>query len=320
MNPKTLTLIIASIFIIGIVIAGVGAERIISNLEGINLPESFIAGTEVQANFSFDYLNINENVPDSPLIIKIDINCSDEGENCPLNDCSVWKGDFELKNNFIKRWWIYPWIKRESIPLYCYENSPLTINHPQEGSTTLEVPNGTFYCYNINYKNLDLDEHDEVFLNILSDPALYPGQYNITASLYYLQEEYIHLVVTPIVSHVPYGQNTTVKFNMSFEIKGGNAIRMKMSDLFEGYYSSEGITFTIGGANYTVEELNARLVYNETNYSVGNEYNYTQDAIVFPTYNGIAKGSAVFMMDVKDYMKPGTYHGTYQFNVTKEEP
>jgi len=98
---------------------------------------------------------------------------------------------------------------------------------------------------------------------------------------------------------------------------------MKMSDLFEGYVS-DGISFTIGGANYTVEELNARLIYNETNYSVGNEYENwtkedgTKDPIVFPVYDGIARGTAVFMMDIKDYMAPGNYHGTYQFDVTQE--
>ncbi len=306
MKQKTLTLIITSIFIIGIVVAGVGAERIISNIEGIYI-EDFIAGSEVQANFSYDYIKgLEENTENSPAILDLTIESNDL--NYP-----VWKNDFEI-NGFVKRYGWLGFIKE--IPFNCSEESPQTITY-SIGSETVYPENGTFYCYN-EEGNLELDRHDEVFLNILSDPALYPGQYNLSASLYYLQEEYIHIDITPIVSHVPYGKNTTVKFNMSFEISGGNAIRMKMSDLFEGYYAPNEIIFTIGGANYTVEELNARLVYNGEDYFVENDYNYSQPPIIFPVYNGIARGSAIFMMDIEDYMEPGTYHGTYQFDVTKE--
>ena len=309
MKQKTLTLIIASIFIIGIIGAGVGASRIISNFDKIYI-ENFIAGSEVQANFSYDYIKgLEENTENSPAILDLTIESDNE-------DYPVWKNDFEI-SGLVKRYFILGFFIKE-IPFNCSEKSPQTITY-SIGSATVYPENGTFYCYNED-GNLELDRHDEVFLNILSDPALYPGQYNLTARLYYLQEEYIHIDITPIVSHVPYGKNTTVKFNMSFEISGGNAIRMKMSDLFEGYYAPDEIIFTIGGANYTVEELNARLVYNGEDYFVGNEYNYLQPPIIFDNdINGIVRGSAMFMMDIKDYMEPGTYHGTYQFNVTKED-
>ncbi len=304
MKQKTLTIIFGMIFLIGI-IAVVGADRIISNIDGIYI-DDFIAGSEVQANFSYDYIKgLEENTENSPAILDLTIE-SNSG------DYPVWKGDFEI-DGFVKRYWWLGFVKE--IPFSCSEESPQTITY-SIGSATVYPKNGTFYCYN-EEGNLELDRHDDVFLNIKSHPALWPGQYSLIAQLYYLQEEYINVEVTPVVYHVPEGENTSVEFNISFEISGGNAVRMKMSDLFEGYVS-EGISFTIGGANYTVEELNARLIYDEIDYPVGSEY-WTGEPIIFSTdSDGIVRGTAVFMMDIKDYMEPGNYHGTYQFDVTQE--
>ena len=313
-QTKILTIIVG-VFLIGIVIAGGTVINISEYLE--IAPSSFIAGSTATANFSFDYPDISEIYPNqedyAPLMIKVNITSEDQ-ENYP-----VWKNDFYLSGSMINHGtWFSP---DQEYNFNCHEND-FTYYYNQKPYKMTNIPDGTFYCYNPGWlKMMRIDSRNDVTLNILSHPALYPGEYNITASLYYPQEEYINVKVTPIVSHIPYGKNTTVKFNMSFEISGGNAIRMKMSDLFEGYSPSEGISFTIENAtNYTVEELNARLVYNETNYTIGNDYNYTQDAIIFPVYDGIARGSAIFMMDIKSYMKPGTYYGTYQFNVTKEGP
>lgn len=307
MKQKILTIIFGMILLIGI-IAGVGADRIISNTGEIYI-EDFIAGSEVQANFSYDYIKgLEENTEDSPAILNLTI--ISHGENYP-----VWKNDFEI-NGFVKRYFIFGLFVKE-IPFSCSETSPQTITY-SIGSATVYPTNGTFYCYNED-GNLELDRHDDVFLNIKSHPALWPGEYSLIAELYYLQEEYINVEVTPIVYHVPEGENNPVEFNISFEISGGNAVKMKMSDLIGGYYP-DGIGFIIGGANYSVEELNARLVYNGTNYSVGNEYeDWTKEPIIFPTGDdGIARGSAIFIMDIKDYMEAGNYHGTYQFDVTQE--
>ena len=314
MKHKTLTIIMVSILLIGIT-AGVGADRIISNLDDKIYIQNFTAGSEVQANFSYNYIKgLEENTEDSPAILNLTIKSHDE-------DYHVWKGDFVEINGFVKRYFIFGLFVKK-IPFNCSEKSPQTISY-SIGSAIVNPANGTFYCYNED-GNLELDRYDDVFLNIKSHPALWPGQYSLIAELYYLQEEYINVEVTPIVYHVPEGENNPVEFNISFEISGGNAIRMKMSDLFEGYVS-DGISFTIGGANYTPEKLNARLIYNGTNYSVGNEYeNWTKEdgtknPIIFPTDDDrIARGTAVFMMDIKDYMASGNYHGTYQFDVTQE--
>jgi len=312
MKQKTLTIILGMIFLIGIVTAAGTIINISESLE-IN-PSSFIAGSKTTAEFSFDYPDISEQYPNqednAPLMIKVDI-ISENQTSYP-----VWKGDFELNGAMVnKGWFVLP---DTYYSFNCYEND-FTYYYNQNPYDLINIPDGTFYCYNPQFLEMREGSSNDVTLNINSNPALWPGKYNVSVGLYYPQEEYIHIDITPIVSHVPYGQNTTVKFNMGFEISGGNAIRMKMSDLFEGYYAPNEITFTIGGANYTTEELNARLVYNNVNYSVGNDYNYSQPSIIFDTgIDGIARGSAMFMMDIKDYMEPGTYHGTYQFNVTKE--
>jgi len=316
MKSKTLTIIVVSILLIGIVTAAGTIINISESLEII--PSTFIAGSTTTAEFSFDYPDISETYPNqedyAPLMIKVNISSLEE--NYP-----VWKNDFELDGSLLnKRWWILP----DTLYYFdCYEDD-FTYYYNQQPQEITNIPDGTFYCFNPGFSAMRIDSSNDVVLNILSDPALYPGEYNISVGLYYPQEEYINIEVTPIVYHAPEGENSSVEFNMSFEISGGDAIRMKMSDLFEGYVS-DGISFTIGGANYTVEELNARLVYDGINYSVGNEYeNWTKEGggdepIIFDIgIDGIARGTAVFMMDIKDYMAPGNYHGTYQFDVTQE--
>ncbi len=115
--------------------------------------------------------------------------------------------------------------------------------------------------------------------------------------------EFILVDITPITSNVPFGENSTVEFDINFTIRGGDAIRMKISDLS----SSEG-------AIYTPEQLNARLVYNGTEYPVRN--NYLGDKIILPSTPAGAKGNVKFKMDVKSYMVPGNYHANYQFEIT----
>ena len=115
--------------------------------------------------------------------------------------------------------------------------------------------------------------------------------------------EFILADITPIISNVPFGENSIVKFDINFTIRGGNAIRMKISDL----NNNEG---TI----YTPEQLNARLVYNGTEYPVRN--NYIGDKIILPSTPAGASGNVKFKMDIKSYMVPGNYHADYQFEIT----
>ena len=188
MNSKTLTTIIVSVFVIGIMAAGfTSADRIIDDIDGIYI-EDFVAGSSVQANFSYNYFNRPGNIEPSPLIFRINITSSDE-------DYPVWKEDFEI-NGSIERCQFNIFgicFFEKTILFNCLEESPLIINHPL-GAETVYPENGTFYCYNPE-GDLKLDRHDQVFLNIKSNPALWPGQYTLSAEIYYLTDTY-----PPIVS------------------------------------------------------------------------------------------------------------------------
>lgn len=184
MDKKTLTTIIASIFVIGIMAAGfTSADRIIDNATGIYI-ENFVAGSTVQANFSYDYLRDRPENPDnSPLILRINITSSDSAY-------PVWRGDFDI-NGFIKRYILFGLIPIGEKHFNCSEQDSQTIVHPL-GNELVSAENGTFYCYNpegdLDFG--DFNAQDIVYLNITSHPALWPGQYNLEAKLFYLSDTY----------------------------------------------------------------------------------------------------------------------------------
>jgi len=179
MKQKTLTLIIASIFLIGI-LGMVGADREITDVSDEIAISNFIAGDTAQASFNYDYIaGVADNVDNSPFILRFNVSSQNQ-------DYPVWKNDFSI-NGKIKRYRLFGLFLKE-IPFSCSEDSPLTINHPV-GKITLDVLNGTFYCYNPE-GDLELDRHDEIYLDITSNPALWPGQYDLTAEMFYLPDIY----------------------------------------------------------------------------------------------------------------------------------
>jgi len=210
MKQKTLTIILGMIFLIGIVTAA----NTLSNLdETMNIPLNVVAGDTFTADFSFDYYDNLENEDNLPLIIKLNLTSGDQ------TDYPVWRGDFEI-DGFVKRSYLFGLFIKE-IPFNCSEESPQTINYVV-GSEIVSPENGTFYCYN-EEGNLELDRHDNIFLNIKSHPALWPGQYNLTASLYYLNDTY-----SPIVQILNKANFENVYY------KSGNNIEVKadINDLY----------------------------------------------------------------------------------------
>ena len=113
--------------------------------------------------------------------------------------------------------------------------------------------------------------------------------------------EYILPKITSLVSSAEYGKNSTLEYSIFFLIRNGMKIRMKMSDL------------TSEMTSYTPEQMNARLLYNEKEYPV--RKNYTGDWIELEPTTAGAEGTAIFKLDVKDYMIPGDYKADYQFEV-----
>ncbi len=184
MKKIILTLALA-LFLIGIF--GVAAARTIMPVDGTINISDFVAGNNVTAEFGYFYFAyVDDNVDHSPLILKINISS--------LNDSyPVWKGDFQL-SGYIEKYHLssFPWIYRffpeshERVDLTCSENSPLTINGPF-GSNIVDVPAGIFYCYNTS-NDLRLEEGDNVLLNIKSNQALWPGQYNMSVKFFYVND------------------------------------------------------------------------------------------------------------------------------------
>ena len=186
MKQKIFFLLIIALVLLSV---GVLADRTLTNLQGITVPMGgVVAGNTFEVNFSYMYLNNNsENTENSPLILNLSL-VSDN------SSYPVWKNDFKV-NGIIKRYWlnfngnpiIFGAFYNE-YPFNCSEETNQTIVYPV-GTEDVVAPNGTFYCYTTD-GDLKLDKGDNVFLNITSNYALYPGQYNLTAKLYYLNDTY----------------------------------------------------------------------------------------------------------------------------------
>ena len=88
MKQKTLTIVLGMIFLVGIV----AATGTITNLSPSLTIPSFIAGGTTSTTFSFDYEADGFNNPDASLVLRVNISSLEE--NCPLEDCSVWKEVF----------------------------------------------------------------------------------------------------------------------------------------------------------------------------------------------------------------------------------
>ncbi|MCH8945490.1 MAG: hypothetical protein IIA85_01035 [Nanoarchaeota archaeon] len=206
----------------------ISAERIIDNATEIDI-DNFVAGSTAQANFSYSYLRDRPENPDnSPLILRINITSSNE-TNFP-----VWRGDFGV-SGFIKRYILFGLILVDERDFTCSENEFQTIIHPL-GSEPVSAENGTFYCYdpegNLDFG--DFNSYDEVFLNIKSHPALWPGQYNLEAKLFYLNDTY-----PPIVSII--NKNT---FETNYYRESNNIeVHVEIDDInLEDYW---GTIFTL---------------------------------------------------------------------------
>lgn len=156
----------------------VSADRSLVNVVNFSIPSNVIAGSSFDASFSFDYPNVDKNYNNAPLVARVNIESLDS--NYP-----VWKNDFQL-NMIAEQYLLLGFYNYNTIPMPCYETAPIQFKVKDKSDvqyTINEIPNGTFYCYNPNYYMLQLDSHDEVTLEITSDPALYPGKYNISIDL-----------------------------------------------------------------------------------------------------------------------------------------
>ena len=146
--------------------------------------ESIVAGSSFEVDFSFAYLDDFSNPDNSPLIIQLNFSSND-------SDYPVWRNDFEVSGR-VEKYAFFGLIPVGTIYFGCNNSETQTIEHPLDAQT-VQADNGTFYCYN-ELGDLNLNEYDEVYLNIISNYALYPGKYNLTASMFYLTDEWAPFV------------------------------------------------------------------------------------------------------------------------------
>jgi len=172
---KQILIVLVVVLMVGLV----GAGHSLYNIVGIDVPEGVIAGNEFEVNFSFDYLYDGENEDGSPLIIEL--NVTSEDETYP-----VMKGDFVISGR-IEKSWLFDLFTIKTVYFDCSEEYEQTIEHSLDTQNVF-AENGTFYCYN-EEGDLSLNERDKVYLDITSHQAIYPGNYNLTASMFYLTDK-----------------------------------------------------------------------------------------------------------------------------------
>lgn len=202
-----------------IILAGlvVAAPTTVTNL----LIDDFVAGGTSVATFAFEYLNNGQNLPDASLILRV--NMSSLEENCPLNDCSVWKDDFSM-SGFIEQFPLFGYLFMDKVtPLQCLEQDDINfLNSNGVVYTHHDGTAGTFYCYDpSNYLNvMDLDRRDEVTLEVSSNYALYPGEYGITVELMEIERDVSPPVMELILSELLFSEGDIIP------------IRLNVSDMY----------------------------------------------------------------------------------------
>ena len=174
---KKVMIFLAMVFL---TVGVVSAAGTLYNLTGIDIPLDVVAGNTFGANFSFKYLDDFSNADNSPLIIQLNFSSNDSAY-------PVWRNDFAVSGR-IEKYALWGYIHTDTIDFVCDNSEVQVIDHPLDIQTISGIGNGTFYCYDEN-ADLQLEEYDEVFLDISSHYALYPGGYNLTASMFYLTDE-----------------------------------------------------------------------------------------------------------------------------------
>lgn len=218
---KLILFMIMVVLLVGVV----SADRTLYNLSEIDIPLDIVAGNNFEANFSFKYLDDFSNPDNSPLIIQL--NFSSDEEEYP-----VWRNDFNI-SGYVEKYALWGYIHTGTIYFECDNSETQLIEHSLD-SQTVYAENGTFYCYDES-ANLQLEEYDEIYLDIISHYALYPGKYDLTASMFYLTDERAPFVniTNKDLFDLYYRENDNVEIIAS--IDDGSEIVNKWGMAFLGY-------------------------------------------------------------------------------------
>jgi hypothetical protein len=242
MKSKIITIIIGILLILPLTLSQGNITNLLLNQP---LPD-FIAGETTATSFTFNYPHKSSTYPnqeDNALLVLI-INLSSNDPNYP-----VWNGDFKLNGS----------INGETFE--CFENDFIIdfICNPNE---TILLPNGTFYCIKDNFLTLSLGSQNNVELSLKSHPALYPGSYNLSISLFYPEINHTKLITTPLN---PDGKNGWFVTEPIFTLENSEALSL--------YYQWDSATIFNYIAPFSLENI-----INPSNTSAGTlELNYWAD-------------------------------------------
>ncbi len=262
MKQKTLTLIIASILLIGIVSAATFTQV----SEQITIP-GFIAGGTTSTEFSFDYENDGMNNPDASLVLKVNINSPDE-------DYPVGVGDFQL-SAMVKQYPLFnlEFLSKETALKCIEETAEFRV---QQGLlyTETDISPGTFYCYDPdNYIDmLELGRRDKVTLDISSNPALYPGDYEVEVELMEMEPDTSPPEIEFMIEGDTFAGDEIIPIKLSvtdmYEIQ---TVEYKITDpeLSSDYFNSGWITATFNEVSGLYEDN-----FNITDYDLDTSGTY----------------------------------------------
>jgi len=219
---KLISILAMAVLLFSLVIA---EDRTLHDTTGIDVPLNIIAGNTFGANFSFKYLDDFSNPDNSPLIIQL--NFSSDNESYP-----VWRNDFKVSGR-VEKYALWGYVHTGTVYFECNNSETQVIEHPLD-SQTVQADNGTFYCYDED-ADLQLEEYDEVYLDVIPYYAIYPGKYNLTASMFYLTDERAPFVeiVNKNVFDLYYRENDNVEIVVTIE--DGSEIIDKWGMAFLGY-------------------------------------------------------------------------------------
>jgi len=257
----------------------VSADHVISDLEGINIPLGNVyAGSSFEANFSFNYFGAPQNEAGSPLIIQLNITSND-------SSYPVYKNEFEISGR-IKKYHFFGMIPGDEVEFECNESENQIIEHPKDAASVV-APNGTFYCYNED-GDLDLNEHDKIFLTIISHPAIYPGEYNISAGLFYLNDERSPFINITNKNDFDLYYREIDNVEISATIEDGSDIAGKWGTIFANYNITVPFSHETLGINYFTKVLPANIV----------EGDYPLLIFAEDEYNNIGNDSVILKIDL----------------------
>ena len=264
MKQKVFFLLIIALVLLSV---GVLADSLSDISTTMSLSSNSIYGGEsVLANFSFNYLNPPNTKKNSALIIKLNLTSNNQ-INFPVG-----KGDFKINGyakkcgfNFLGECIVWD----KEVPFSCSEINTTTINNSRYGVNVLDVPNGTFYCFNES-NDLTSNEHDNIFLNITPNSAIWPSNYTINASLFYLNDTLSPFV--NITNKNYFNQYFSKLSNINVAVNISDGVGLKSHSIFSTISSSPQITsssYYINSSDgiYHFPDLSLNGIY-EGNYNL----------------------------------------------------